>query len=96
MPWLLSIELSVVWVLWALAAAAEHAIDRATTNRAIGVGGVSIFPTIPLFPIFFLGLALAIDSVAQPWGTFVIAGSHAVLGIAFVVLLLKSIWRLQS
>lgn len=97
MPWrLLLLELSVVWVLWALAAAAGHAVDRATTDRAIGLGGVSIFPAIPLFPILFLGIAFALDSVIEPWGTLVIGGLHAVLGIVFAVLLFKSIWRFQA
>jgi hypothetical protein len=93
--WLL-ILLFLVWVLWGAAAAAERAVDDA--RRGIPAdqrGRVSIAPAIPFFPLGFWGLALLVDRVAEPWGTAVVGGFHAVLGVVFAISIVRDSRRLS-
>lgn len=44
-------------------------------------GGVSIFPIIPIFPLFFWGAAYGVDYFFAPWGMRTVAGLHALLSL---------------
>jgi hypothetical protein len=86
MPWwLLLVLLIVVWFLEAVAAAAAKTVaaKRRGILRGSG-GGVSVMPGLIFFPVLFLGIALAVDHVANPWGTRTIGLLHAVFGIVLV------------
>ena len=79
--WLLLGFLLLVWLLWLAASMSEVALSEAKKGVPEGERrGVSILPGFPLFPIVFWGIALLIDAFADPWGTYMVAGIHVVLG----------------
>jgi len=83
MPWwLLLLLLIAVWFVESLAEAAAKAVaaKRRGAPRGSG-GGVSIMPGLIFMPLLFLGIALAIDHVANHWGTRIIGLLHAVFGV---------------
>lgn len=95
--WLLLLEVTAVWLLWAGAAATQRALEEA--RRGIPKdrrGGVSVFPLIPLVPLAFWGAALVADLVIGPWGTVVVGWLHAGLGVVFVGSASWDLWRLRS
>jgi hypothetical protein len=95
--WLLLVEVFVVWFLWVFAAVAGKAVADARRGiPEVHRGGVSILPVLPVFPLAFWGAALAVDLVARPWGTLVIAGFHALLGLVFAGSFARDVWRLRS
>lgn len=98
MPWWgLLIEVSVVWLLWGIAATASHAASEARRGTPEGKrGGVSLAPIIPAFPLAFWGLALLADVTVGPWGTVVVGWFHVVLGLMFVVCIVRDSWRLRA
>ena len=68
--WLLAWFILLVWCLWAVATAAQHAADAARRGIPKGQrGGVSLLPVIPVYPVLAWGIAFLIDRVANPWGT---------------------------
>ena len=89
--WVLLAFLLLMWVLWLFACMSEVALSEA--RRGIPEGerrGVSILPGFPVFPLAFWGAALLVDWVANPWGTFTIAGLHIVLGTRWVVAVVRN------
>ena len=86
MPWwLLLVLLIVVWLLESVAEATANTV--AARRRGIlhgSGGGVSVMPGLIFFPLLFLGIALAVDHIANPWGTRTIGLLHAVFGIVLV------------
>jgi hypothetical protein len=98
MPWwVLLIEVFAVWCLWGIAAAAERSVEEARRGVSEAQrGGVSIAPIIPAFPLVFWGLALLVDLAVGPWGTRVVGGFHAVLGMVFMASIARDLWRLRS
>ena len=90
--WLLPLLLFGVWFLWTFAAIAEK---RAGEVRA-GTpperrGGVSILPVIPLFPLFFWGVAWFADRFFPPWGSIVVGGLHVVLALFMLATLFRDL-----
>jgi len=82
--WLLLVLLTAVWFLVAIADVVAHAVSRKRRGIPDGSGrGVSVAQFL-LCPPLFLGIALAIDYVANPWGTRVVGLLHAVLGVVLV------------
>ena len=81
--WLLPILLFAVWVLWVFAAVAEvRARELRCGTPKEQRGGVSILPVIPLFPLFFWGVAWLADRLFAPWGSVAVAVLHLVLAAA--------------
>lgn len=77
--WQLPLLVFVVWLLWHVACISGVQIANARKGVPVGRrGGSSMFPGIPLFPLFFWGLACFVDSVVAPWGTWVIGGLHVI------------------
>lgn len=88
--WILPVLISVTWVAWAVACAAERAVeDLRRSIPAAERGGVSIVPVLPLFPLVLWLVAKAIDKFVDPWGTYIVGGGHLI----FLVLLCYSVAR---
>ncbi len=82
-----------VWLLWG----ATAILEKAVKNSGLPVekrGGVSLFPIIPIFPLFFWGLAALIDRFYSPWGLQVVAGLHALYAIVLLVFIFRYSTRL--
>jgi hypothetical protein len=95
--WLLLLFIFIVWFVWAAAATAQVAALNA--RRPLPDGherGLLVFPVIPLMPLIFWGGAKLIDQLADPWGTVLVAGFHALLAFFFVVSIVRDIIRLRS
>jgi hypothetical protein len=94
--WGLLIEVFAVWLLWAIAAATGHEVSAARRGILEGQrGGVSLAPILPVFPLAFWGAALLADLAVGPWGTVVVGGFHAALGVVFVGSVARDWWRLR-
>ena len=90
-PWSLLAFLLFIWVLWLFASMAEVAVSEARKGVPEGERrGVSLLPGIPVFPLLFWGIALLIDWISNPWGTFVIGGTHIILGIVWTVSIIRN------
>lgn len=95
--WLLLIELTIVWFLWVVAAAAQLAVKDAHCGGPRNQRrGVSAAPAIPIFPLVFWSTALIVDLAFAPWGTLVIGWLHAALGVVFLVSITRNVWSLRS
>jgi hypothetical protein len=95
--WLLLVFLFATWFVWVIACAAEKAVDGARRGLPEGQrGGVSILPGIPVFPLVFWGIALLIDLVVEPWGTWGIGLAHGVFLVLLMVSIMRNWFRLRS
>jgi hypothetical protein len=96
-PWwtLLGVIL-LVWSLWALACASAVAVHNARDPLPNGQQrGFSCAPVVPIFPLALWGIALLIDLVAEPWGTWIIGVLHGVLAVAFLGSIARDLCRLK-
>lgn len=85
MPWwLLLVLLGAVWFLESIAAAAAKTVAARRRGITYGSGGVSVMPGLLVMPLLFLGIALAVDHFANPWGTRAVALLHGVFAIVLV------------
>ena len=85
---LLLLWITVVWVLWALAATLQTRLTDARDPLPNGQQrGMSVLPVIPLFPAALWGIALLIDRFVDPWGSSCMAVLHG----CFALLLAGSI-----
>jgi hypothetical protein len=57
---------------------------------------VSIAPVIPVFPLALWGIALLIDFVVDPWGTWIIGLAHGGLLVLLLVSIFRNWFRLRS
>jgi hypothetical protein len=84
--WLLALFILVVWCLWAVAVAAQRAVEDARRGIPEGRrGGVSIFPVIPVFPVVLWGIGWLIDRAVSPWGTWAVGVAHGVFAACLAV-----------
>ena len=91
--WLLLIFISFTWLLWAVAGV--FAKDVSIRRRECPPNsGFSLAPVIPAFPLIFFGAAKLVDVIAQPWGTQIAVGIHALLCLAFLASILRDLIRL--
>jgi hypothetical protein len=98
MPWwLLLLFVFSVWFLWAIAAAAQVAVED--TRRPLPDGqrrGVSPAPIIPLVPLVLWGAAMLIDLVVDPCGTMIVGSLHALFAVLLVGSIVRDWLRLRS
>src|SRR5438067_436491 len=95
--WLLLVFLFATWFVWVIACAAEKAVGGVLRGLPEGQrGSVSIAPGIPLFPLAFWGIALLIDFVVDPWGTWIICLAHVVFLVRLLVSIVRNRFRLRS
>jgi hypothetical protein len=95
--WKLLLALLAVWFLWLVAAVVQNDADKAARGIPQGErGGVSWFPVIPIFPLFFWWFALAVDEYADPWGSLVVGSLHGLLAVVLVVSIVRSVRRLRK
>src|SRR5262245_58599294 len=98
MPWwLLLILVTIVWVLLMMASMARLAMEDA--RRGVPENerrGVSCLPVFPVVPLVMWGVALLIDLIAEPWGTWIIVSLHTVLLVAVTGSLVWYWWRHRS
>lgn len=95
--WALLLLLFIAWVLMLVAAGGGKAVDEARRGVPEGKrGGVSCFPTIPLVPLFMWGVALGIDALAEPWGTWIVASFHGLLILITLVSIVRAVYRLRK
>jgi hypothetical protein len=95
--WLLLFCIFLVWILWAIAIVAQKTLEN--TREKIPDekrGGVSILPVIPIFPMFFWGMALLIDYFADPVGTWIIGLFHALFAFVLVASIVRDWRRIRS
>jgi hypothetical protein len=93
--WLLSILVTLTWVLWAVGGAiALHADKR--QGKSPQDAGFSFVPIIPLFPILAVVAAVYADKIIAPWGTRVVGGLHVVLAVTFLVAIAGALHRMRS
>jgi len=93
---LLLVFLFATWFVWIIACAAEKAVEGARRGLPEGQrGGVSILPGIPIFPLAFWGIALLIELVADPWGTWAIGTVHGAFLVVMLVSILRNWFRLR-
>jgi hypothetical protein len=60
------------------------------------VGGTSIAPTLPFFPLASCGIAYVIDRFDAPWGIRIVGILHIVLSLVCLVLIARAWWILGS
>lgn len=82
--WGLLLLVTFTWILWAVGALQAHEIGK-REGRTHPESHMSVVPIIPFFPLIAFGVAKAIDALFPLWGTWFVGGSHAALGLAFVV-----------
>ena len=58
-------------------------------------GSVCIAPIIPVCPVVFWGLALLVDYVAYPWGTWSIGSIHVAAFCCYLVLFARDFRRIR-
>jgi len=79
--WALVLVVIVAWYLVVVQAASRVAVEEMTNplpNQQ--KRGTSIFPTLPVMPVVFVGAALAVDAAFETdWGSLLVAGAHAFL-----------------
>ncbi|MCA9005941.1 MAG: hypothetical protein KDA70_11785 [Planctomycetaceae bacterium] len=96
-PWILPVLIFATWSAACIASASQKAVDDAKQKVPEDQrGGVSILPTIPIVPLFFWGLAWAIDLVAAPWGTYCIGGFHSIILTVSISTILYDLWLLNG
>ena len=84
MPWwLLLVLLTAVWFLAAFACLVGSAVSRKRLGIHSRGRGESIAQFVVLPPLF-LGIALALDLVVDPWGTRIVGLLHVLLGVVLV------------
>ena len=89
--WILLTFLLAVWALWFVSCVAEASLSD--IRRGVPKEqrhGVSLFPVIPLFPLVAWGVGLLVDRFVSPWGTYLIAAFHLVLGVVWGVSLFRN------
>jgi hypothetical protein len=93
----LLLALLAVWILWLVAAVVQNDADKAARGVPQGErGGVSWFPVIPFFPLFFWWVAVAFDEYVDPWGSLIVGSFHGVLAVVFIVSIVRSVRRLRK
>jgi hypothetical protein len=96
MPWwLLLLLLAAVWLLAAIACLVEEAVERKRFGIANATGRGQSVAQFLFCPPLLLGIALAIDYVANPWGTRVIGSLHAVLGVVLAAYIAWALYYLN-
>lgn len=70
----------VVWIVWVIACAG-----------ASPSGSTSIFPGIPVFPVFFWGILCVLNAIKPNLGIYVIGTLHVVFLVALLVSIGKSL-----
>ena len=93
---ILPITLFIAWFAIVLAPLGQLAIE----DIKAGVPedrrrGVSIFPGIPVCPLFFWGLSYAIDVFFPPWGTLSILVGHIIVFIIAAYVIIRDILILK-
>lgn len=79
-----------VWFLWVVACAAQAGLRGARAGLPPERRpGTSILGGFPLFPLFFWGIAWAIDQEVSPWGTRIVGAGHVLLGAMLVVSIVR-------
>jgi hypothetical protein len=78
----------VVWLLW---------IPVCVWSRAArgDLGGTSIFPGIPVFPLAAWGLSALLEWLHPNLGLLVIGGSHVLLLLVFLVSAYRSLHAIK-
>jgi hypothetical protein len=82
--WALLTLIMGTWLLWAVGLLIGNRLAIRAGRRPPNAG-VSLAPIIPVFPLFFFGLAVLINWFASPWGTWLVGGFHAMLSVIFLV-----------
>jgi hypothetical protein len=96
-PWALLLVILFVWCLAVVSAGGEKAVDEA--RRGIPEekrGGVSWFPVVPIIPLILWGVAIGIDALAEPWGTWIIGSLHGLFALVLLVSIGRALWRLRE
>jgi hypothetical protein len=85
---LLPIFLFAVWMVWIPVCLLER--------RARGESGhFSAVPVIPVFPLVAWGLAVVLDWIYNRLGLLVIGGLHALLLLAFLISVARSLYVIR-
>ena len=82
--WTLLALVTVTWLLWTVGATIGLWADIRRGRRPPDAS-VSLAPILPLFPLFFFGIAAFANWFAWPWGTRLVGGLHVVLSIVFLI-----------
>jgi hypothetical protein len=83
---ILPIAIFFVWFVWVYACAVQCELRDVVESRPDNEkSGTSLFPGIPIFPLFFWGLAEFINSKFINYGTYSILFLHAILLIALII-----------
>jgi len=85
---LLPVFILVVWLFWTL----DCILERAAKGD---FGGTSILPGIPVFPLFFWGLAALLNWFHAGLGLKIIGGFHVLLLLFFIISAARSIYVIR-
>ena len=69
--WVLYTLVAAAWLTYPIFGAAGVSAANSKTDPP-GDAGFSSLPELIVFPPIFLGIAFAIDSIAMPWGRWII------------------------
>jgi len=78
MHWALPPFLFLVWIVGTLVAVMERAVTGPP-------GGVSIFPSLPLFPLIAWGFSALLDHIYHDLGLVFVGGLHALVLIYLII-----------
>ena len=92
----LPVTLFFAWFALVLAPAGQLSIEDTKANVPEEERrGVSIFPGIPVGPLFFWGLSYVVDIFFDPWGTLTILFLHIVIFIVASYVIVRDILILR-
>ena len=98
MPWwLLLLFIFFVWCLWAVAAAAQLAVEDARRPLPNGARrNLSVVPVLPVYPLILWGVAVLLNTVWDQCGTILVGCLHALFAMVLVVSIARDWWRLRT
>jgi len=92
----LPIVIFVSWFAFVLVPAGKLAIEDAQNNIPEEKRrGASILPVFPFFPLIAWGVAVGVDHLIPPWGSWTFLVIHGVLLVISTSMIIRDILHLQ-
>jgi len=92
--WGLYALVAAAWLSYPIVGAAAVSARNSTTDPP-GNAGFSFLPELIIFPPIFLAIAFAIDSIAMPWGRWIVGLLCIIMLVAGTVSLVLNIVTLR-
>ena len=95
--WMLLSLIFAAWFLWVVAVSAVASVQKARNPLPDGQQrGFSCVQLVLIPPLGFWAIALLIDWIADPWGTWIIGLLHTFFALLLLASIVQSFWQLWS